>query len=168
VKRLLLALIPLAFAACDPQTGKPQEQIGEHKIAVGVSTEAEVRMVYGKPDDIWEEENGARMLMFPKGPAGPRTFAIRIGADGKVVSIENVLKPVNFDKIKAGMDQEAIRRLIGNPGEKQNFPLKNEEVWTYRYLEDANNTRLFSVHFNKGDGKVTVTSSADDPKTVGN
>jgi SmpA / OmlA family len=168
MKKIAFLLIVLILSACDPQTGKPQDQIGEHKIAVGVSTEAEVRMIYGKPDDIWEEENGARMLMFPKGPEGPRTFAIKIGSDGKVASIENVLRPVNFDKIKAGMDQEAIRRLIGNPGKKETFQLKNEEVWTYRYLADKNNTRMFSVHFDKASGNVTVTSSADDPKTVGN
>ena len=168
MKKIILLILSCQLLACDPQTGQPQDQIGEHKIAIGVSTEAEVRMVYGKPDDIWEEENGARTLMFPKGSAGARTFAIKIATDGKVAAIDNVLKPVNFEKIKAGMNQEAIRRLIGNPGKKEPLPLKNEMVWTYRYLETKNVTRFFSVHFDQASGKVTSTSSADDPKLYGN
>jgi hypothetical protein len=60
-----------------------------------------------------------------------------------------------------------VRRMLGKPRKTEFLALKNEEVWDYRYLVDANNTRLFNVHIDKASGKVNTTSSQDDPKSMG-
>jgi hypothetical protein len=163
----IAALCALALTACDPKTGKPQEQLGEHLIKVGQSNAEDVKKVYGLPDDIWEQEDGTKTYFFPKGPEGARTFAIILSKDDKVQSVEQVLTEKNFAKIKAGMHKDDVRRLLGKPRTTQFFQLKNEEVWDYRYLVDFNNTRMFNVHVDKASGKVNTTSSSDDPNTMG-
>ncbi|MGL4577126.1 MAG: outer membrane protein assembly factor BamE domain-containing protein [Burkholderiaceae bacterium] len=168
MKHLILAAASIALlAACDPQTGKPQEQIGEHMIKIGQSNAEDVKKVYGLPDDIWEKEDGTKTYFFPKGSEGARTFAITLSKEDKVTAIEQVLSEKNFAKIQAGMPKDDVRRMLGKPRKTEFFQLKNEEVWDYRYLVDANNTRLFNVHIDRGTGKVTTTSSQDDPKMMG-
>jgi hypothetical protein len=165
-------LIPIAaslamLAACDPQSGKPQAQIGEHMIKIGQSNAEDVKKVYGLPDDIWEQEDGTKVYFFPKGPEGARTFAITMSKDDKVAAIEQVLTEKNFAKVQPGMAKDDVRRLLGKPRSTEFFQLKNEDVWDYRYLVDANNTRIFNVHVDRATGKVTTTSSQDDPKAMG-
>lgn len=163
----ILAVSIAALAACDPQTGKPQEQIGEHMIKIGQSNAEDVKKVYGLPDDIWEQEDGTKVYFFPKGPEGARTFAITVSKEDKVQKIEQVLSEKNFAKVQTGMHKDDVRRMLGKPRKTEFFALKNEEVWDYRYLVDANNTRIFNVHIDKASGKVNTTSSSDDPKAMG-
>ena len=63
---IFLALL-LGFAGCD-RHGHPIEEFGLDKLERGVSTEADVRMVMGPPDTVWEDEGGRRELEYPKGP----------------------------------------------------------------------------------------------------
>lgn len=167
MKTLLILTTAVLLAACDPQTGKPQEQIGEHMIKIGQSNAEDVKKVYGLPDDIWEQEDGTKVYYFPKGTEGARTFAITVSKEDKVQKIEQVLTEKNFAKVQTGMHKDDVRRLLGKPRKTEFFQLKNEEVWDYRYLVDANNTRLFNVHIDKASGKVNTTSSQDDPKSLG-
>jgi hypothetical protein len=148
------------LAACN-QDGTPQQQLGEDRIAVGVSTEGEVRIIYGAPSMVWEEEGGTRTLEFVKGPAGHRTFMIQIGADGKVKAIEQVLKPSNFVKVVQGMSEDQVRRLLGKPGKKVPYAASNETAWFYRYMEGAE-SRYFVVQFGQNTGLVTKTMMMPD------
>lgn len=159
-------ILSSALTACN-QDGTPQQQLGEDRIAVGVSTEGEVRIIYGAPSMIWEEEGGTRMLEFVKGPAGHRTFMIQIGADGKVKAIEQVLKPSNFVKVMQGMSQDQVRRLIGAPGKKEPYALSKETAWFYRYLEGTE-SRFFVVQFDQSTNLVTKTMMVPDMQTAGN
>ncbi len=156
----------LMLAACN-QDGSPQQQLFEDRIAVGVSTEGEVRIIYGAPSMIWEEEGGSRMLEFVKGPAGHRTFMIQIGADGKVKAIEQVLKPSNFVKVVQGMSQDQVRRLIGAPFKKEPYALSQETGWFYRYLEGTE-SRFFIVQFAQSTQLVTKTLLMPDMEAAGN
>lgn len=162
---LLVFSSVLALAACNPD-GSPQQQLGEDRIAVGISTEGEVRIIYGAPSMVWEEENGARTLEFVKGPAGHRTFMIQIGADNKVKAIEQVLKPAYFVKVVQGMSEDQVRRLIGKPFKKEPYALSKEVAWFYRYLEGTE-SRYFIVQFDNllgsvTQGKVTKTMMMPD------
>jgi hypothetical protein len=128
---------------------------------VGVSTEGEVRIIYGAPSMVWEEEAGARTLEFVKGPAGHRTFMIQIGADGKVKAVEQVLKPSNFVKVMQGMGEDPVRRLLGKPGKKVPYAASQETAWFYRYMEGSE-SRYFVVQFSQATGLVTKTMMMPD------
>jgi outer membrane protein assembly factor BamE (lipoprotein component of BamABCDE complex) len=149
------------LVACDRQ-GNPIEQAGLDQLAKGISSEAEVRTVMGQPDTVWEEDNGARTLEYPKGPMGHRTWMFEIDQYGKLQDYKQVLTTENFARIQPGMSQDAVRRLLGKPRTVAQFKLKKEEVWDWRYLQSTNQGGLFNVHFDMASHQVTHTSASDD------
>lgn len=167
MKTLLAGLLALAclllVVACDRE-GRPIQEFGLDKLAKGISTEADVRGVMGQPDTVWEEENGARTLEYPKGPEGARTWMFDIDRSGKLVDYRQVLTESTFGAIKPGMSRDEVRRMLGRPKSVAEFRLKNEEVWDWRYLDVTQKTRLFNVHFDRNTGRVTGTSASPDPK----
>jgi hypothetical protein len=134
-------------------------------IEAGVSTEDDVRRQAGRPEIVWEEEGGGRRLEYPRGPEGATTWMVAIGPDGKVAAIEQVLTAANFARVRAGLSQDDIRRLLGKPTSIQAFALKQEEVWGYRWWESSQDKAFFNVHFDAG-GRVTHTSRSDDPSKM--
>ncbi len=165
MKQALRVLVMLCAAllalSCD-RYGRPIEEFALEKLAKGVSTEADVRLAMGQPDTVWEEPDGSRILEYPKGPEGARTWTFTIGKDGKLVDYRNVLTEESFARIRPGMSQDEVRRLLGRPRTVVQFKLKSEEVWDWRYLpKDSTESRLFNVHFDIASGKVTRTSVSD-------
>lgn len=146
-------------------TIKPDSQLFQG-IQPGVSTEAELREQAGRPDIVWEEEDGSRRLEYPRGPEGATTWMVSIGADGKVAKIEQVLTAENFARVRPGMSRDAVRRLLGKPTKVEAFALKKEEVWGYRWWKQPQEKAFFNVHFDQGSGLVTTTSRSDDPARV--
>ncbi|CAG9180104.1 outer membrane protein assembly factor BamE domain-containing protein [Cupriavidus pinatubonensis] len=143
---------------------KPDSQLFKG-IEPGQSTEEDVLRQAGKPDIVWEEENGARRLEYPRGPEGATTWMVTIGADGKVARIEQVLTAENFTRVRPGMNQDQVRRILGKPTKVEKFALKKEEVWGYRWWESSQEKAFFNVHFNP-EGVVTTTSRSDDPSRM--
>lgn len=165
MKQWIHSIIATSFivllAGCDQQ-GNFVEQAGLEKLAKGISSESDVRIAMGQPETVWEEENGARTLEYPKGPMGHRTWMFAIGQDGKLQDYRQVLNEQNFANIKPGMSQDAVRRLLGKPRTSVRFQLKNEEVWDWRYLKSHAESRFFNVHFDIDRHQVIRTSSSDD------
>jgi outer membrane protein assembly factor BamE (lipoprotein component of BamABCDE complex) len=159
--RSVLALLfsVLALVGCDRQ-GRPVEEFGLDKLSKGVSTEAEVRLVMGEPDRVRTDTSGTRILEYPKGPEGVRTWFFLIGGDGKLVDYRQVLTEQTFAKISAGMTQEEVRDILGRPRTVVQFKRKNEEVWDWRYLSGTV-PRFFNVHFDMDSRRVTGTSSTN-------
>jgi outer membrane protein assembly factor BamE (lipoprotein component of BamABCDE complex) len=155
---MALALSLLAVA-CDKQ-GRPIEEFGLDKLAKGISSEADVRMVMGRPDTVWEEDDGSRTLEYPKGPEGARTWNFAIDPSGKLRDYKQVLTEENFARIKPGMSKDEVRRMLGKPRSVAQYKRKNEEAWDWRYLSGAE-ARLFNVHFDMTTGKVRNTSNSD-------
>lgn len=153
-------LAGLLLAACD-QNGRPIEHVGLDKLARGISNEGEVRIVMGQPEVVLEEENGERLLQYPQGPEGARTWLFKIDANGKLIDYKQLLAQENFAAIKQGMSRDEVRWLLGKPRSMVQFPLKNEEVWDWRYLETNPAQRLFNVHFDIASARVTATTSSD-------
>ncbi len=144
----------LALAGCDVQ------KIAE--LEVGVTTEPEVRAKWGEPAAVYTEPDGSRTLEYPRQPAGQVNYMLAIGADGKLTAMRQVLKPSNFAKIEPGWDKAQVRRLLGLPGKTQRYELKQEEVWDWRFADNAEN-KQFSVTFDTS-GRVTATATTLDPK----
>ena len=116
----------------------------------------------GQPDTVWEEENGARTLEYPKGPMGHRTWMFSIDKNGTLQDYRQVLAETNFANVKIGMSKEEVRRLLGKPRTIVRFTLKNEEAWDWRYQKSQAESRFFNVHFDIDSRQVTGTSSSDD------
>lgn len=148
-----------ALSACDRQ-GRPVEEFGLDKLAKGVSTEGDVRVVMGQPETVWEEEDGTRALQYPKGPEGVRTWEFTIDKSGKLKDYRQLLTTENFSQVTPGMSKDEVRRMLGKPRSIAQFKLKNEEVWDWRY-QDVTVPSLFNVHFDMGTGKVNRTSTSE-------
>ncbi|MDP9108277.1 MAG: outer membrane protein assembly factor BamE [Pseudomonadota bacterium] len=159
-KILLAATLSWLVAGCD-QNGRPIEQPGLDRLAKGISTEGEVRVVMGQPEVVLEEESGERLLQYPQGPEGARTWLFKISSDGKLVDYKQLLTQENFAAIQPGMSRDDVRWLLGKPRTVVPFPLKNEEVWDWRYRDINPDQRFFNVHFDRDSGRVTRTSSSD-------
>lgn len=158
-RRLAAAAFVMAalLAGCDVQ------KIAE--LEVGVTTEADVRAKWGEPAAVYTEEDGTRVLEYPRQPAGQVNYMLAIGKDGKLVALRQVLKPANFAKIEPGWDKAQVRRLLGRAAKTQTFELKQEEVWDWRFADGAEN-KVFSVSFDLN-GRVVSTSTTLDPRDAG-
>ena len=93
------------------------------------------------------------------------TLMVVIGRDGRVAALRQVLTPANFANVETGWDRAQVRRLLGLPAKTQRYELRREEVWDWRFSDDAEN-KLFSVTFDI-DGRVTATATTIDPKEMG-
>lgn len=144
---------------------KPDSQLFKG-IEPGVSTDADVRRQAGEPDAIWQNADGSHSLEYPRGPEGLTTWRVTIGADDRVRMIEQLLTAANFAKVHAGMTQHETERLLGKPTKIEEFSLRKETVWGYRWQEQPNEKAFFNVHFGP-DGRVTTTSRSDDPTVRG-
>ena len=90
---------------------------------------------------------------------------ISIGPDGKMSALRQVLTLANFRRVALGLDQQQVRRMLGQPAKTQFYSLKQEEVWDWRFA-DGNEVKVFSVTFD-GAGRVIATGITGDPKELG-
>ncbi|MFC7518264.1 outer membrane protein assembly factor BamE [Herbaspirillum sp. GCM10030257] len=155
----MLAIVAFLTVGCDKQ-GKPLQEFGLDKLEKGISSESDVRMVMGQPETVWEEDDGGRALQYPKGPEGVRTWEFIIDKQGKLKDYRQLLTEETFARIKTGMTKDTVRRMLGKPRTVQQYKLKNEEAWDWRYLTGTTE-RFFNVHFDMTTGRVTGTSSSD-------
>jgi hypothetical protein len=114
----------------------------------------------GAPGSAWKNADGSEVWEYPLGPSGVQTFMIDIGPDRTVRAVRQVLREEYFSKVVPGMSRDEVRRLLGRPKEVWYFPARDEEVWTWRYLEV--NYRLFSVLFDRPSGAVRSTLRLDE------
>ena len=144
----------LWLAACDPQAIKELEE--------GVATEADVVQRFGQPERVWPEAGGAKTYEYNRQPEGLRNYMITIGADGKMSALRQVLTPQNFAHVRAGMGVEDVRRMLGKPARQVPYALKNETVWTWKFLEPPSDKKAFNVYFGP-DMRVQRTEIGTNP-----
>jgi outer membrane protein assembly factor BamE (lipoprotein component of BamABCDE complex) len=160
-----LAVVAAVFTAvaCDP-SGKVYEDVRLARLKEGESTEQDVRKLFGSPQSV-REIAGGKGLVYPLGPEGSYTLLIRIGPDGKYLGRENLLTRANFGRVTTGMKQAEVLSVLGPPGRSQDYKLKNETAWEWRFNDGAE-TRLLVVMFN-ADGVVVSTAIEEDPRRMG-
>lgn len=156
-RRQLLVCItaPGLLAGCDPQRVEKLEE--------GVATEADVRRQFGDPSTVTIEPDGSRTFEYPRQPEGWTNYEIKLGADGRMSSLRQLLHEDNFARITPGMDRLEVRRRLGRPAKTTPYALKNEEVWDWRFKQHGQDSRIFSVTFDAS-GKVVGSSIGDDPR----
>ncbi len=146
------ALTLLSLAGCDDQRIRELEE--------EVSTEADVRARFGEPETIWPESDGGHTLEYNRQPAGHRNYMITIGPDGKMTALRQVLAPHNFERVRPGMDEEAVRRLLGQPAKRTPYVLKQETDWDWNWIDPPSREMVFTATFGP-DGRVKRTGSVE-------
>ncbi|WP_250450416.1 outer membrane protein assembly factor BamE [Caballeronia sp. ATUFL_M2_KS44] len=127
----------------------------------GVTTEAQIRSQMGEPERERTFTDGSKRLEYPRGPAGTNTYMVDLDPDGLFVSVTQVLTAENFAKVRPGMTEDEVRRLLGKPTTVAEYRLKQEHVWSWHWLEDGvNRDAMFNAHFGP-DGTVVTTSRSE-------
>lgn len=134
-----LATSVFALLGCDQQKIDTLEE--------GLSTEIDVRKAFGEPETIWPEPDGSRTFEYPRQPMGHRNYMITIGSDGVMTALRQVLTPHVFEQIQPGMTQEQVRRMLGKPGQRMTYQLKQETDWDWNWIDPPNQEMEFTVTF---------------------
>jgi SmpA / OmlA family len=156
---IFVAFLSVALIGCDQ---KRMDELEET-----VSTEGDVRLKFGEPENIWEGPDGAKVLEYNRQPEGDQNFMITIGTDGKMAALRQVLTPANFATITPGMAMEDVRKLLGKPMKLTPYELKREIHYDWRYRDGPNATdrKIFTVVFDP-DFRVINTESRPDPANL--
>lgn len=104
---------------------------GSHLVP-GTSTAAEVESTMGMPAEKLAESGGDSVWFYPGGRLLRETYAVRIGANGVVRSVEQRLTEENIRKIVPGTTTiQEVRALMGPPSHVAYYPLKKLNSWSY-------------------------------------
>src|SRR5262250_2474151 len=79
-------------------------------IAPGTPSE-QVAASAGKPNRIWPEANGAASWEYTQQPSGRYAYMVRVGADGRVTRVDQVLDWPFFNQLVAGMKANEIEHI---------------------------------------------------------
>ncbi|KON81502.1 outer membrane protein assembly factor BamE [Azoarcus sp. PA01] len=122
-----------------------------------LTTEAEALAVHGEPTRRWDNGDGTTTLEYSTQPYGHRALMVTVDASGVVIDQYDALSDENLARVKPGMTQDEVSRLLGTHRSVQVFKLSGEEVWDWNVYNDGPGVAtLFNVHFI--DGKVVRTS----------
>jgi hypothetical protein len=126
-------------------------------------TMSQVVAKMGQPTAVYPEGNG-QQLEFATGPMGQYTWMAHIGPDGRLTSFEQVLTGEKFAMITIDHATKAdVLRIIGHPAETSTLPLRDYEVWSYRYLENGVWYSMMNVEFDRS-GIVRMMQNGPDPR----
>ena len=156
MKLLFPILAALLLGACAAYGGRG--------LAPGTAWLAEVIGVMGKPAMRWQNPDGSVQLAYPRGPAGYHTFMVRIGPDGKLKSVDNVLEYKGFAQIRPGMSEAQVLQVLGPPypAWTSHFQARDERVWQWHYCDDWYNAAHFSVLFDATSRTVRTAMSVSE------
>ena len=91
---------------------------------------------------------------------GRYTYMVRVGADGRVTRVDQVLDWPFYSQLQPGMPIREVEQKLGRPYSKTYMPLQNENVWAWRWVETVWN-RCFYAHFTP-EGTLKRTSVGDE------
>jgi hypothetical protein len=135
-------------------------------LVAGQSTAAEVETLMGKPAERMEKPGGGSVLYYPHGPTGRETFAVTIGADGKVQAVEQRLTDANMAKLVRGTSTtREVRELFGPPSRTTRYARLDRDVWEYP-MDPRWMPYLLTVQFS-ADGIVREVYKIKDYQTEG-
>lgn len=130
----------------------------------GQSTAADVEARMGPAANTRLAAGGETVYYYSRLPYGAETYAARIGADGKLVAIEQRLTPQNIDKLKPGVTRaEEVLDLLGPPYRPMKQATTGDEIWTYPFrVSGFPLPRWFLARFSP-DGILREKATIDDP-----
>lgn len=154
--RAITLLLTLLLTACASYSGAG--------LRPGEAGFSDVVGLMGQPVMRWQDPDGSVQLAYPRGPAGIHTYMVKMGADGRLRSIENVLDETVFARIQAGMTKEQVLRVLGPPDSLRTayFKARDELVWDWRACTYNVNMQRIYVLFDATAGTVRSTMSEDE------
>ncbi|MGF6604796.1 hypothetical protein P3T23_009552 [Paraburkholderia sp. GAS448] len=167
---LAACTVGILIAGCDDQ--KVADAVNAIKpdamafgdLQPGVSTIDDVRRQAGKPEIVWQNDDGSQRLEYPRGPNGTNTWMIDFGPDGMLLAITQALTAENIGKVAPGMTKDEVRRLLGRPATVARYALSHETVWSWHWQEGGvSGDAMFNAHFSP-DGVVIRTSRSEAPR----
>ena len=69
------------------------------------------------------------------GPMGHYTYMVRVGADGRVTRVDQVLDWPYFNTLTQGMKSDEIEHVLGRPYRTSYMPMMAENVMAWRWIE---------------------------------
>jgi len=134
--KALLILFAAVAAGCASYSG--------HGLVPGQSSAQEVIGVMGRPALERAAPGGERVLWYPRLPFGRESYAARIDAQGRLVSIEQRLAPHVIARLRPGQSTaEDVLDLIGPPYDVYQFPRMQREVWEYQLRTPPSHKNLY-------------------------
>jgi hypothetical protein len=138
--------------------------LGPRGIVAPQTTSAQTLSRMGTPTDIRFDANGEELWEYATGPSGLETYLVRIGADGRVRDVTQLLTQERLMTIEPGKHTKRdVRHVLGRPSEV-NF-LHNGEAWSWRFRLGGVQTGHLAVGFNPDgtvrDRMVILDSSGD-------
>ena len=125
-----IPLAVLAFiAGCTP--------LGGGGLVPGQSRSADVETLMGPPAERVAASGGEAVWFYPRMPFGRQSFAVRVGADGIVRSVDQRLTVENVYKLAPGTASSVVRELIGPPWRVTHLARQQREVWEYTLYDSA-------------------------------
>jgi hypothetical protein len=124
---------------------------------------ADVTAKLGKPNAIYPDPNGGQVLEYRGQPMGQFQYMARIGADGRLVSYDQVLTSENFSRVPVNIwTKDDILRTFGRPAETSRDRVTGYEVWSYRYKDQGLWNMFMNISFNAL-GTVRALDKSPDP-----
>jgi hypothetical protein len=153
ISSLAILTAALALGGCAP--------LIRHTPSLGDTQETVIAKM-GRPTAVFPEPPGQE-LEYATGPMGQFTWMAHIGPDGRLVKYEQVLTGEKFATIKIDKaTKDDVLRTIGRPAETSYLPLRDYEVWSYRYKESGVWNSMMHVHFDRA-GVVRMMQNGPDP-----
>src|SRR5262245_6188467 len=135
---------------------------GPRSLVPGQSTEADVRSRLGAPKDTRTEPNGDLVWEYPTGPEGFTTYAVRMGADGKVKEVTQLVTEEQLEKVVVGKStRDDVRRILGRPALETVYHVG--PTWYWRHLKGGTQPGNLVVTFNPDGTVATKISIIDMP-----
>jgi hypothetical protein len=129
----------------------------------GQSTEADVRAQMGAPTDTRADAGGDRVWEYARGAEGFHTYMVRIGPDGRVKEMAQVLTEERLASIVPGKTTRSeVRRLLGRPGFEDTYGVGL--TWSWRYKKGDVHPGHLVVTFNPDDTVRDTIAIIDLPR----
>jgi hypothetical protein len=150
----LPALLALMLSAC-AGFGKPA-------LAPG-ATEADVVARFGRPTHVYQDGD-IRFLEYMHGPMGQTTDMARIGPDGRLQSLEQVLTMEKFAAIVPNQTRkEQVLRTVGAPSETKFYRHVGMDGWNYPFKESNTWDSMMTIYVDNT-GLVRRMENGPDPR----
>jgi hypothetical protein len=134
---------------------------GAGALVAGQSTEADARARMGAPTDT-RTDRGDKLWEYATGPEGFHTRLVRIGADGRVKEVTELLTEEQFAKIIPGQTSKTeVRSLLGRPAFETQY--RSGLAWSWRHLKGGVQPGYMIVKFNPNDTVAEKIVIVDQP-----
>jgi hypothetical protein len=123
MKRIIV-VVSLLLSGCGALVGPG--------LVPGKTSATEVQASLGEPALRTRLAGGDTMWYYPRQPQGRQTYGLRIGPDGTLRSMEQLLTEENMGKLSSGSaTRDAVREQFGPPWRQSSNDRAQREVWEY-------------------------------------